>query len=78
MVINQFMTTFLNIGSYETHIKNDGKRFANSIAPLSGGRVFISRLSSEISLTSLTIALRYAAARRQFGPTGMLCRNFDQ
>ena len=54
-------------GVYTTNIENDGKRFANSIASLSGGRVAITRISSEHALQSLTIAIRYAAVRRQFG-----------
>lgn len=57
-------------GTYSTTIDSDGKRFANSIASLSGGRVVITRMSSELALYALTIALRYAAVRRQFGPSG--------
>lgn len=57
-------------GTYSTSIQSDGKRFANSIASLSGGRVVITRMSSELSLFALTVATRYAAVRRQFGPTG--------
>lgn len=57
-------------GVYTTPIENDGKRFANSIASLSGGRVAICRMAPELSLFSLTIALRYAGVRRQFGPSG--------
>lgn len=34
-------------GNYHTSISDDGKRFANSIASLSGGRVIIGRLSTE-------------------------------
>ena len=35
---------------------------------MSGGRVVVSRLTGEIGCIALTIAIRYAAARRQFGP----------
>eukprot|EP00344_Euplotes_crassus_P005848 CAMPEP_0196999594 /NCGR_PEP_ID=MMETSP1380-20130617/4737_1 /TAXON_ID=5936 /ORGANISM="Euplotes crassus, Strain CT5" /LENGTH=679 /DNA_ID=CAMNT_0042416571 /DNA_START=8 /DNA_END=2047 /DNA_ORIENTATION=+ len=56
-------------GVYQTAIESEGKRFGNSMSSLSGGRVFISRMSSEISLQSLSIAIRYAAVRRQFGPS---------
>ena len=57
-------------GVYTTPIENDGKRFANSVASLSGGRVVICRMSAELALFALTIALRYAGVRRQFGQTG--------
>lgn len=57
-------------GNYHTTIQNDGKRFANSIASLSGGRVIIGRLSAECGLISTTIAIRFGLARKQFGPVG--------
>lgn len=57
-------------GKYVTAIENEGKRFANSISSLSGGRVMIGRMSSELALQACTIAIRYASVRRQFGPTG--------
>lgn len=57
-------------GNYHTDIQNDNVRFANSIASLSGGRVIICRLSSECAMIGLTIALRFACARKQFGPPG--------
>lgn len=57
-------------GVYTSTIKSEGKRFANSIASLTGGRVIMSRIANEHGLNALTIALRYAAVRRQFGPTG--------
>ncbi|CAI2360392.1 unnamed protein product [Moneuplotes crassus] len=40
-------------GQYKTTIESEGKRFGNSMASLSGGRVFISRLSSEYRLQAL-------------------------
>lgn len=55
-------------GNYITSISNPGKRFANSIASLSGGRVLISRLACECGLLSSVITLRYGVARTQFGP----------
>jgi acyl-CoA oxidase len=55
-------------GEYYSSIKSDGKRFANSIASLSGGRVLIGRLSTEGAIISTNITLRFACARRQFGP----------
>ena len=57
-------------GKYTSSIKSPGKRFANSIASLSSGRVLISRISHEHALNAVSIALRYASVRRQFGPSG--------
>lgn len=57
-------------GNYTSPIENDGKRFANSIACLTGGRVLICRLSAEAGLMSSAITLRYGTARKQFGPEG--------
>ena len=64
-------------GEYKTDISNDGKRFAASMSALSGGRVIIVRSTSECSLVALTIALRYSAVRKQFGPTGAETRILD-
>ena len=47
-------------GNYSSPIKSSGKRFANSIACLTTGRIFISRSSSEIATISCIIAIRYA------------------
>ena len=55
-------------GNYSSSIADEGKRFANSISSLSGGRVAICRMTAELSLQSLSIATRYGAVRRQFGP----------
>ena len=57
-------------GNYSSPIKSSGKRFANSIACLTTGRIFISRSSSEIATISCIIAIRYAFIRRQFGEAG--------
>mmetsp|Transcript_8160 Transcript_8160/g.7750 ORF Transcript_8160/g.7750 Transcript_8160/m.7750 type:complete len:299 (-) Transcript_8160:764-1660(-) len=54
-------------GNYHSSIEKAGKRFANSIASLSGGRVLISRLSCEAGLIASATALRYGCARKQFG-----------
>ena len=54
-------------GDYHSPISNPGKRFANSIASLTGGRVLISRLSCEAALITSTATLRYGTARKQFG-----------
>lgn len=56
-------------GVYKTDIEDDGKRFASSVMCLSGGRVIVTRSTSEITLGALTIAIRYGAVRKQFGLT---------
>lgn len=55
-------------GEYQSTIKNAGKRFALTISALSGGRVFATASSVNYLLNSLTIAIRFSTARRQFGP----------
>jgi len=55
-------------GNYSSSIKNAGKRFALTISALSGGRVFIIGSSANMLVNSLTIATRFAAVRKQFGP----------
>ena len=64
-------------GVYKTDIPNDGKRFATSMAVLSGGRVMVTRSSSECSLAALGIALRFSAVRQQFGSTNNEIRILD-
>ncbi len=57
-----------NNGKYQSVIKNAGKRFALTISALSGGRVFCVISSANYLFNALTIATRFAATRRQFGP----------
>ena len=64
-------------GEYKTDIPNDGKRFAASMSALSGGRVIITRSTSECSIIACTIALRYGSVRKQFGPTDNEIRILD-
>ena len=54
-------------GNYSSPIADDGKRFAQSVSCLSGGRVIIARVSQENAFAGLSIAMRYSCVRRQFG-----------
>jgi len=55
-------------GRYITPFKDPNKRFGASLAALSVGRVNITNIASAYLNKGITIALRYAAVRRQFGP----------
>ena len=55
-------------GTYSSSIPSEGKRFFTTIGTLVGGRVGVATASVSAAETALTIAIRYAARRRQFGP----------
>ncbi|XP_043467952.1 peroxisomal acyl-coenzyme A oxidase 3-like [Leptopilina heterotoma] len=55
-------------GIYSTSVKKQDKRFAKFLSPLSTGRVGITLHATMFSRLALTIATRYCAVRRQFGP----------
>lgn len=55
-------------GAYLSPIESSGKRFFTMLRTLVSGRVSIACASVSGAKTALTIAVRYAAARRQFGP----------
>lgn len=57
-------------GKYSSPIASEGKRFFTMLGTLVGGRVSIASASSTVSKSALTIATRYGAMRRQFGPSG--------
>lgn len=57
-------------GKYETDIKSNAARFATMIGALIYGRVGLSLASVALSKLGLTIAIRYASERLQFGPPG--------
>eukprot|EP01102_Stenamoeba_stenopodia_P014952 TRINITY_DN5044_c0_g1_i1.p1 TRINITY_DN5044_c0_g1~~TRINITY_DN5044_c0_g1_i1.p1 ORF type:complete len:734 (+),score=191.25 TRINITY_DN5044_c0_g1_i1:67-2268(+) len=56
-------------GKYTAEHIPESKRFALLLNPLSGGRVSIVNLAVTNLKSALTIALRYSAVRRQFGPS---------
>lgn len=54
-------------GNYSSPIKNPAKRFFTMLGTLVGGRICVPRAGLSAAKTSLTIAVRYALKRRQFG-----------
>ncbi|XP_071501101.1 peroxisomal acyl-coenzyme A oxidase 3-like [Diadema antillarum] len=56
-------------GQYVTPFKDPNKRFGASIGALSSGRVGITTIGLGNIKLAITIAVRYSAARKQFGPT---------
>ncbi len=54
-------------GDYHSPIKSRTRRFFSMLATLVTGRAFISISSCSLSKQALTIAIRYAHSRRQFG-----------
>jgi acyl-CoA oxidase len=55
-------------GVYFSSIENPGKRFFTMLGTLVQGRVSIAGAATSASKVALTIAVRYALTRRQFGP----------
>ncbi|XP_017065677.1 peroxisomal acyl-coenzyme A oxidase 3 [Drosophila eugracilis] len=59
-------------GNYTSQIKDERKRLGASLGALSVGRVNITAITYVALSKAVTIATRYAASRRQFGPTNSL------
>lgn len=57
-------------GRYHSPIASPGRRFFTMLGALVGGRVSIAAASVSVAASALTIAIRYGARRRQFGPEG--------
>lgn len=57
-------------GRYESPIPSPGRRFFTMLGTLVAGRISIAAASHTVAKKALTIAIRYAAGRRQFGPAG--------
>src|SRR3954447_12724403 len=57
-------------GTYTSPIENPGKRFFTMLGTLIQGRISICGASISASKVALTIAIRRALNRRQFGPPG--------
>jgi acyl-CoA oxidase len=55
-------------GNYQSQIKNPSTRFFSMISTLVGGRIAIAASGNSAAKSALTIAIRYAGRRRQFGP----------
>lgn len=57
-------------GQFQSPIPSDNRRFFTMLGTLVGGRIGIPRSALSAAKVGLTIALRYADKRRQFGPDG--------
>ncbi|XP_072381174.1 peroxisomal acyl-coenzyme A oxidase 3-like [Diabrotica undecimpunctata] len=57
-------------GRYITPIKDPNRRHGAALGSLSAGRVNIAAMVDALGAKALTIAIRYAAVRKQFGPNG--------
>lgn len=57
-------------GKFQSPIKSADKRFGISLGSLSGGRISVTDASNVNLRNALTIALRFACTRKQFGPPG--------
>ncbi len=55
-------------GSYSSPIESDARRFFQMLGTLVGGRITIGLSALSAAKSALTIAIRYANRRRQFGP----------
>lgn len=66
-LLNRFGNIDKN-GKYSSKIENPSKRFFTMLGTLVGGRVSVPRAGLSATKSGLTIAIKYALKRRQFGP----------
>ncbi|MDH3254545.1 MAG: acyl-CoA dehydrogenase family protein [Acidobacteriota bacterium] len=57
-------------GAYQSAIASPTRRFFTMLGTLVGGRISVAGAALSAAKTALTIAVRYGAERRQFGPAG--------
>ena len=57
-------------GAYRTPIASPNRRFFTMLGTLVGGRIAVGSAALSATKVALTIAVRYGARRRQFGPPG--------
>lgn len=57
-------------GTYSSPIPSAGKRFFTMLGTLVGGRIAVGAGANSAAKAGLTVAVRYGARRRQFGPAG--------
>ncbi|MEM0963224.1 MAG: acyl-CoA dehydrogenase [Bacteroidota bacterium] len=57
-------------GDYTSPIPSAGKRFFVMLGTLVGGRIAVGSGANSAAKAGLTVAVRYGARRRQFGPAG--------
>ena len=57
-------------GVYHSPIPSPGRRFFTMLGTLVSGRISVAAASLAVTRKALTIAVRYARVRRQFGPAG--------
>jgi acyl-CoA oxidase len=68
----EMLNRFADVGSdgkYFSRIESQGARFFTMIGTLVAGRISIAASANSVAKSALTITVRYAARRRQFGPS---------
>ena len=68
----EMLDRFANVtaeGQYRSEIQSHGARFFTMIGTLVSGRISIASSANSVAKSALTIAIRYGARRRQFGPS---------
>jgi acyl-CoA oxidase len=65
-LLNRFAEV-TDVGQYRSEIKSDNSRFFTMIGTLVNGRITMALAGNNMAKSALTIAIRYAARRRQFG-----------